>query len=122
MNLGDIMGLLRKKGGPFEKWGNALGEPHKESSMGYMPGAPGMAEPAYLGKEPSVFEPSKEAVDTVVQDMATCIERWMQENAVSPDDAMVMWDKVLGFLQGLGRPRLHEALDKAVHDKFISGN
>lgn len=119
LNLAGIMGLLRKKGGPFEQWGNDLGEPHEDKS--FIPAIKRTRKEklADAGREPLAFEPTLEAEASVVLRMKSFIEDWMQETGVSEDEAMAMWGKVLDFAQGLGRPRLYKALDQAVHEKFL---
>lgn len=119
----NLLGNLKKPGGQFEVWGNALGEPHVEQTIVKI-GKPNRKEKEMQDKMEQetarkVFNPLPEDRKAVEASMVRWIDRWMNQYKVDEEQGFRIWSKMLGNLQSYGRPRLYSALDEAVTEYFL---
>ncbi len=122
--LGVALSDLKKPGGLFEQWGNALGEPHRETTINRPRHLMGRQEKLMADEEKRThegkrFNPTDEQTEKVIAAMDQWISDWTKQRAVSKDMVFDLWVSILNNLQSLGRPRLHAALKAAIDRHFL---
>ncbi|MFA6099578.1 MAG: hypothetical protein WC750_01710 [Patescibacteria group bacterium] len=119
----NLLGDLKKPGGQFEVWGNALGEPHVEQTIVQLSKLKRKEKEIQDKMEQEVarrvFNPTLEDRKAVEASMVRWIDRWMVQYKVDEEHGFGIWSKMLGNLQSYGRPRLYGALDEAVTEYFL---
>lgn len=123
-SFGTVLAELKKPGGLFEQWGDALGEPHLETTINRPRHLMGRQEKKLADEEKRThegkqFDPNDEQTEKVVAGMDQWIGEWAKQKAVSKDVVFDLWVSVLNNLQSLGRPRLHAALKAAIDRHFL---
>jgi len=123
-SLGAVLGDLKKPGGLFEQWGDALGEPHVETTINRPRHLMGRQEKMLADEEKRThegkqFDPTEEQTEKVISDIDQWIGKWTTQRAVSKDGVFDLWASILNNLQSLGRPRLYNALKAAIDRHFL---
>ncbi|MHB8831496.1 MAG: hypothetical protein ACYC44_05285 [Patescibacteria group bacterium] len=123
-SFGAVLGELKKQGGLFEQWGDALGEPHRETTINRPRHLMGRQEKMMADEEKKThegkqFDPTGEQKEKVIAAMDQWIGEWAKQRAVSKDVVFDLWVSILNNLQSLGRPRLHAALKAAIDRHFL---
>lgn len=123
-SLAEVLGDLKKPGGLFEQWGNALGEPHRETTINRPRHLMGRQEKMLADEEKRThegkqFNPTDGQTEKVIAAMDQWIGEWTKQRVMSKDRVFDLWATILNNLQSLGRPRLHGALKAAIDRHFF---
>jgi hypothetical protein len=104
--------------GILDRWGDAIGEPNPDMKE-FLPHKMTRKEreEKKTDPQPSMPEPDPGQAAKVTAEIRQVIGSWKSEHEdYTDDDAVRVWEEMIGHLMGRGRTRLHDVILKSLYE------